>query len=278
MIYDVKIPYMKNIVLITSNEIRHKFFRKILCNTKGINLKLCIVEDTHHRQSRQIFKNKNLSKKIKEYFLYRDKIEDDFFFDYVQSVNEPKKIIKCKKGEFNFKEKILNKIEKSKPDLIISYGCSLIREKLINKYSNKFLNIHLGLSPYFKGVGSNFWAYIQNKPELIGSTIMMIDPGIDSGRIIHQLRTKIFMRDNFHIISARLIRDTVFALIKVIKNFKKIKSYNQWDSNISHTFYKKDFNDSKINVFDKINHAKLLNKYIKNKKKRDSKFKLIKSV
>ena len=50
------------------------------------------------------------------------------------------------------------------------------KEELINKYSNKFLNIHLGLSPYFKGVGSNFWAYIQNKPELIGSTIMMIDP------------------------------------------------------------------------------------------------------
>ena len=86
------------------------------------------------------------------------------------------------------------------------------------------------------------------------------------------------MRDNFHIISARLIRDTAFALIKVIKNFKKIKSYDQWHSSIAHTFYKKDFDDRKINLFDKINHAKLLRNYVKNKKRRDSKFKLIKSV
>lgn len=275
MIYD-SIINMKNIILITSNEIRHKFFRKILSNVKGINLKLCVVEDVHHRQSRQIYQDQNFSNTIKEYFQYRDKIENDFFYDFVNNVSDAKKIINCKKGEFNYKKNILRKIEDCKADLIISYGCSLIREKLINKYSNKFLNIHLGLSPYFKGVGSNFWAYIQNKPELIGSTIMMIDPGIDSGKIVHQLRAEIFLRDNFHTISARLIRDTVFALIKVIKNFKRIKKHKQWNSNISNTFYKKNFTDKEINKFDKINHIKLLGNYLKNKKKRDSKYKLIK--
>lgn len=267
---------MKDIVLITSNEVRHKFFRRILANSKDINLKLCIVEDTTHKQSREIFKNTKASNRMKEYFHYRDAVENDFFSDFTDYVNGPKVIIKCKRGEFNNNRKILKKIETSKPDLIVSYGCALVKNYLIQKYGERFINVHLGLSPYYKGVGSNFWAYLENKPELIGSTIMMIDPGIDSGKIIHQIKPKIYFRDNFHIISARLIRDTAVSMIKILKKFNKLKKYNQRQFK-KKTFYKKDFNDNAILRFDRINHQKIFKNYLNNKKNRDKKLKLIKA-
>lgn len=239
-------------------------------------MKLCIVEETSKQPSRVIFKNPKSSRLMKDYFHYRDKIEDDFFKEFVENTDESKNIIKCKSGEFNTNKKILNIIAKSKPDLIVSYGCALVKDYLIRKYGNKFINVHLGLSPYYNGAGSNFWAYIENKPELIGSTIMMIDPGIDSGKIIHQIKPEIFIRDNFHIISARLIKDTAFSIIKVIRKFNQLKKVNQWKYK-NKTYLRKDFTEDSIKKFDKINHQERFKKYLENKYKRNKKFKLIKA-
>jgi hypothetical protein len=48
------------------------------------------------------------------------------------------------------------------PDLIISYGCSIIKRPLIEYFDKKFINIHLGLSPYYKEGGTNFWPFVNN--------------------------------------------------------------------------------------------------------------------
>ena len=84
---------------------------------------------------------------------------------------------------------------------------------------NKILNLHLGLSPYYRGAGTNYFPFVNNEPEYVGSTFMYLDEGIDTGEIIHQIRPLINITDSFHQLSNRF-------LIHSFKTYSKIAERN----------------------------------------------------
>ncbi len=78
----------------------------------------------------------------------------------------------------------LETLEKYRPDLTAVSGTNLVGKKVINA-AEKIINLHTGISPYVKG-GPNCtnWCLAKNWFYLIGNTIMWLDAGIDSGKII----------------------------------------------------------------------------------------------
>jgi methionyl-tRNA formyltransferase len=50
---------------------------------------------------------------------------------------------------------------------------------------HKALNIHMGLSPYYRGSSCNFWALYDGKPQYVGATIHMLSRGLDSGPMLY---------------------------------------------------------------------------------------------
>ncbi len=75
-------------------------------------------------------------------------------------------------------------LEKYAPDLTIVSGTNLVGKKAI-KASRKIVNLHTGISPYVKG-GPNCtnWCLAKNWFHLIGNTVMWLDSGIDTGKLI----------------------------------------------------------------------------------------------
>ena len=76
--------------------------------------------------------------------------------------------------------------KKLQPDLIVVSGTSLIKEPMVSiAVPIGIVNLHTGLSPYIKG-GPNCtnWCIANNQWSLIGSTILWLSAGIDSGNII----------------------------------------------------------------------------------------------
>lgn len=84
--------------------------------------------------------------------------------------------------------------------------------------------MHLGLTPYYRGAASNFWALADNYPECVGATFMFIDAGIDTGEIIHQIRATINYYDTPSTIGNRLIKDMTNIFERLIMNFDKVKT------------------------------------------------------
>lgn len=72
------------------------------------------------------------------------------------------------------------------PDLIVVYGTSIIKGKLVSTFSGRILNLHLGLSPYYRGSGTLLFPFVNNENQYAGSTFMLLDNGIDTGPILHQ--------------------------------------------------------------------------------------------
>lgn len=81
-------------------------------------------------------------------------------------------------------------LEREQPDLLLVSGTDLLRTATLDSLPTKVMNLHTGISPYIKG-GPNCtnWALALGEFDLIGNTIMWIDPGIDSGALIATERT-----------------------------------------------------------------------------------------
>jgi folate-dependent phosphoribosylglycinamide formyltransferase PurN len=71
-------------------------------------------------------------------------------------------------------------------DAYVVFGSSFIKGWLADfLVSNKAVNIHMGVSPYFRGSSCNFWALYDGRPELVGSTIHLLSKGLDSGPMLY---------------------------------------------------------------------------------------------
>ena len=70
-------------------------------------------------------------------------------------------------------------------DIYVVFGSSFIKGWLTDFLTqNHAVNIHKGLSPYYRGSSCNFWALFDGKPEYVGATIHLLSKGLDSGPII----------------------------------------------------------------------------------------------
>ena len=71
-------------------------------------------------------------------------------------------------------------------DAIVVYGSWIIEERLhewLKRRNCKFLNIHGGISPFYRGSSTLLWPLVLSQPELMGFTIHELDNKIDHGPI-----------------------------------------------------------------------------------------------
>jgi hypothetical protein len=70
-------------------------------------------------------------------------------------------------------------------DVIIVFGASFIRAPLVDELvKRRAINIHMGISPAYRGSSCNFWAMYDQRPELVGATIHLLTAGLDSGPML----------------------------------------------------------------------------------------------
>ncbi len=77
-------------------------------------------------------------------------------------------------------------------DIYIVFGATFIKGWLIDfLIEKKAFNIHMGISPYYRGSSCNFWAAYQCNYHMIGATIHLLSKGLDSGNMLfHALPTQ----------------------------------------------------------------------------------------
>ena len=151
------------------------------------------------------------------------------------------------------------------------FGSSIIRGPLLTLLPpGRFINLHLGLSPYYRGSGTNFWPFVNGELEYVGSTILHIDAGIDTGDIIAHIRPGIEKGDDVHAVGCRVIRESAAALIEVMGMVQEGRGLNrvkQWRPDGARYYRSGDFNEEILSIYKNNLSNGLVERYLDNPKK-----------
>ena len=184
------------------------------------------------------------SEVMQDYFKNVQLSEKKFFGDISFSPSNNRSI-SLKSGDLNrVSREILEPALSS--DYYVVFGSSYIKGWLIDELVRKgAINIHMGVSPYYRGSSCNFWASQDNNFHLVGSTIHKLSKGLDSGDILYHALPTVNDCQNTFDFTMKSVRAAHRSLVQRISDgsIKNITSEKQ-DSSLEIRYTKnKDFSD-----------------------------------
>ena len=126
-------------------------------------------------------------------------------------------------------QKVYDRLMYEKPDLILDHGTSIVKNHIL-EIADLSLNLHWGLSPYYRGIYCTDWALINWDPYNIGVTIHKLSRIIDGGSILAQKRAVIKPDDTVPSINMQLTKlgtDLIIRIIKKIERGESLQFYKQ---------------------------------------------------
>lgn len=255
------------ILLICGDHPRHRFmlepvkkkFNQITCiMMKRESLKNGLPTIVNNPEEKKLlFKHFNLR------YLKEKKV---FGTSTVENIFLSKNLIKINKNQLN--SPIVLEILKKKFDACFVMGAGLFSKKTIKKLPKLTINIHLGLSPWYRGSATLFWPSYNLEPWKTGVTFHRIDNNIDSGPILHQSVPK--LKKNIGVIDL-----SILAIIKAQKDFSKIlnalkknkKFIYKKQKHTGKTYFSTSFRACHLKVIYELFNDKVVNYFLNNKKK-----------
>ncbi len=73
------------------------------------------------------------------------------------------------------------------PSVVVVHGTRVIGAGVLQALECPVLNVHAGITPRYRGVHGGYWALAEHHPEWVGTTVHLVDPGIDTGGILAQV-------------------------------------------------------------------------------------------
>lgn len=88
-------------------------------------------------------------------------------------------------------------LKESGADLVVINGTSIIKSHILDATDAYFLNIHVGITPKYRGVHGGYWALYNGDEHMVGVTTHFVDAGIDTGTVLDQNTIQLTDEDNF---------------------------------------------------------------------------------
>jgi len=130
------------------------------------------------------------------------------------------------------------------PDMIAVLGSSVISPHIISIPVVGTINLHSGLSPYYRGTWSYGWPIVNDEPEYIGVTVHYVDPGIDTGDIIYQTRPALDEADDLNAIFLKVVAEGIELVAAAAEGMIEKGAIASWKQpqGIGRLYLSKDFN------------------------------------
>lgn len=246
------------IVLLTSNAIRHRFVANTLADAADA---MRVVSECKPSDAAQPA-DATPPSPIARHFRARFAAEKQRFGQHT-CFHAP--TLPLARGEANLPE-TYEALKAFAPDMMVAFGSCIIREPLLSLLPpGRFVNLHLGLSPYYRGSGTNFWPFVNDELEYVGATLLHIDAGVDTGDIIAHVRPTIALGDDVHTVGCKVIEAAAHALVEVMTIVKQggtLPRVKQWDVPDARYYRRKDFTEAVLARYQRNLDAGLVGRYV----------------
>ena len=166
-------------------------------------------------------------------------------------------------------------MQAARPDVVLVFGTGILREPLLSTFEGRVINMHLGLSPYYRGAGTNFWPLVNREPEYVGATIHYLDAGIDTGPIISHARPSVERSDGPHDLGNKTIVAAAEALLRAAAAHVAgaVRAFPQ--SGGGRFYQRKDFSADAVRTLYRNFETGMIDEYLAARPARDAALRLI---
>jgi folate-dependent phosphoribosylglycinamide formyltransferase PurN len=251
--------------VLTSVETRHRYFANRL--RAEFNVGAVAYEETGYSpaavQSEELTPEE--ARIVADHFAERARQEEIFFGDQAAPVVESEScaVRHVRPGELN-SESTLRLLESAGVDTVAVFGTNLIKPPLLGRWPGRMVNLHLGLSPYYRGTGTNFYPLLNEEPEYVGATIHLLDSRIDGGPILKHARPTIVADDMPHTIGCKAIKAGIDKMITVLGELAagRLMPVPQWEVPNPRLYLRRDYHPRQVvELYKKIEQG-LIHRYV----------------
>lgn len=212
---------------------------------------------------------------IEEHFAERNASEALYFGDHSQLRLKPQTVLRrLAPGKINDPKEV-DRMRALRPDVVLVFGTGILKKEIIDSFAGNIINIHLGLSPYYRGSGTNFWPLVNREPEYVGATIHYLDAGIDTGAIIAHVRPEIEVGDGPHDIGNKAIQRAAEMLKAAAFAHLNGRPKAVAQTSRGRLYQRKEFSADAVRRLRGHFASGMIDEYLNHKADRDSKLELI---
>ena len=135
-------------------------------------------------------------------------------------------------------EQVLNYIKSIDPDIALIFGCGMIKGELAQALPELTINLHLGLSPRYRGAATLFWPFYFLEPQWAGCTFHKIVDEPDAGDILHQCVPGLAKGDGIHDVAAKAVVKATEEMIKLLGVYKFAETWDDAEKRVYGTGWK----------------------------------------
>lgn len=261
------------VLLLHKGATRHKALASFLAK-RGMEV-ISLVESRTKPQTRDTDWPENIA----SHFASRDQAEKDFFSLIVD--------LQGREALDNSTVNLTNSINDNsvlelaaslRPEYVVTFGCSLLGKAWLETFPNRIIGIHLGLSPYYRGAGTNFFPFVNGELGAVGATLMRLDAGIDTGDVVHQIRATFSEGDSIHTVGNRLISNVIGSIAPILLSKPDLTEAVPLPAVTGRLYKKSDFDSESLETALRNMREGLVQRHIANLDEENGKFPLVRDL
>jgi hypothetical protein len=194
--------------VLTSTAPRHRYFHGVMAKHFNLCLALSQAKGSYYqaqREDSEIVRRHFAQVETAEMAEFGPRLHGDLpAIQEVPDINDPG---------------LVRAAEEAGVELVLLYGTAILKEVWLDAFPNRIVNLHLGLSPFYRGSATLFWPFAQNELECLGTTIHLAVAKVDAGPILGRIKPKFLVGDTYYTITNRLIRQSIDAVPSIASRY-----------------------------------------------------------
>jgi len=224
------------ITVLTSNALRHRYFANVIA--AHFPLAGIVTEPKHDYFDKQ----REESELVRGHFVSLAEYEKKYFSRYPDFPQGD--ILEIEKRKINDPQTV-SWVKARQPQFILLFVTGILGEGWLQTFPDKIINLHLGLSPYYRGAATLFWPFVNDDLSGVGVTYHLATSRVDAGDILARFRPELKIGDNYYDVTNKAIRNAIDRVAEVITGYAegRLVPVEQKASADCKLYKKKDFNE-----------------------------------
>jgi len=151
------------------------------------------------------------------HFRLRDEVEAAVFGDERQRM-EALPTLHIARDELN-SVRVADYVRSVGAAACVVFGADILRDPVMSVLPRLTINVHLGLSPWYRGTATLFWPFYNLEPHWAGATLHRVTGQVDAGPILMTCHPRLEAGDGIHDVAARTVVEARSGVVSCLEQY-----------------------------------------------------------